>query len=243
MLKTFKSVALMGAALFLSVPGFASTYFVGFEDTVSHSDHDYNDVVFSLAGNGLTLHTTDGAWYSQPVLGTSGNPFWNNASGDGSKYNVGYCIYGGGACNGGAALDAGANYLAKAGNSGASATNVYFTSDGRVSADVDLEISSDTDVIGWYSLTNPDDIHWLNAVGQTGDFHFSPQGSFGIAANNGIFAQGQTFYSSQVLRNTTSEFAFFGNNVSPAPEPGAMGLVGGGLLAAGFFFRKRQVKA
>ncbi|MFL6450424.1 MAG: hypothetical protein ACJ746_22490 [Bryobacteraceae bacterium] len=47
---TFKSVALIGAALLLSAPGFASTHFGGFEDTVNRTDSDYNDIVFSLAG-------------------------------------------------------------------------------------------------------------------------------------------------------------------------------------------------
>jgi|tagenome__1003787_1003787.scaffolds.fasta_scaffold20985605_4 hypothetical protein len=237
---TLKSLALIGATLLLSAPGFAATYFGGFEDTVKHGDYDYNDIVFSLSGTGLTLHTTDGAWYAQPSLATSGTPFWNNASGDGSKYNVGYCIYGGGNCNRGVALDPGASYLAKTGNRSASANDVSFTTSGPVSADVELEISADTDVLGWYSLSNPGDIHWLNGFGQTGLFHFTPQGSFGIAANNGIFALGDTFYSSQVVKAATSQFAFFG---SPVPEPGAMSLVGGGLLAAGLFFRKRQTKA
>jgi hypothetical protein len=237
---TLKAVALLGATLLLSAPSFAATYFGGFEDTVRHGDYDYNDVVFSLSGTGLALHTTDGAWYTQPSLATSGTPFWNNASSDGSRYNVGYCIYGGGNCNHGVALDPGASYVAKAGNASASANNVYFTTTGTVAADVELEITNDTDVLGWYNLSDANNIHWLNGFGQTGLFHFTPQGNFGIAANNGIFALGQTFYSSQVLNNTTSQFAFFG---SPAPEPGAMGLVGAGLVAAGFFFRKRQAKA
>ncbi len=236
---TLKSLALVGATLLLSAPGFAATYFGGFEDTVRHGDYDYNDIVFSLSGTGLTLHATDGAWYAQPSLGTSATPFWNNASTDGSRYNVGYCIYGGGTCNRGVALDPGASYVAKAGDPSVSASNVYFTTTGTVSADVELEISSDTNVLGWYSLSDADDIHWLNGFGQTGLFHFSPQGNFGIAANNGVFATGQTYYSSQVLNNATSQFAFFG---SPVPEPGAISLVGGGLLAAGLFFRKRKAK-
>jgi hypothetical protein len=192
----------------------------------------------------LSLHTTDGAWYNQPVLGTSGTPFWNAASYDGPKFNIGYCIYGGGACNEGVAMDPGARYLAKAGNSSATANNVYFTNDGRVSADIKMEISSDTDILGWYSLSNPYDVHWLNTSGQPGFFSFNPQGSFGIAANNAdISVHGQTFYSSLVYNNASSHFAFFGNNVAAAPEPGEMGLVGGGLLVAGFFLRKRQAKA
>lgn len=234
----FKSVALIGAALLLSAPGFATTYFGGFEDTVRSGDGDYNDIVFSLSGTGLTLHTTDGAWYAAPTLGTNANPFWNRSSFDGSNYNVGYCIYGGGACNGGVALDPGAQYLAKAGSPTQSANNVYFTTQGRVSADVELEITADTDVLGWYSLSNPNDIHWLNGFGQTGVFSFNPQGNFGIAANNAIFAFGNTYYSSG--NSQSSQFAFFGNNVTPTPEPGALSLVGTGFLGVGLLFRRKQ---
>ncbi len=105
---------ILPAALFLlgsATWANASTFYGGFEDTIQ-GDYDYNDIVFSLSGDGLTLNSLTGQWNQKPVLGTSGTPFWNHSSFDGSKYNVGYCIYGGGNC--GAALDSNANYLATA---------------------------------------------------------------------------------------------------------------------------------
>lgn len=238
---TFKAFTLMSAALLLSAPMFAGTYFGGFEDMSRQSDNDYNDLVFSLSGSGLTLHTSDGAWFNQPTLGTNGNPFWNHQSYDGSNYNVGYCIYGGGSCNGGVALDPGARYLAKAGNPGQVANNVYFSANGTVSTDIALTITSATDIFGWYSLSNPNNIHWLNASGQTGVFSFNAYGDFGIAANTGANASGDTFYSSQIgCDPSDSHFAFFGNNVSAAPEPGALGLMAVGLITAGVLFRRKR---
>src|SRR5215831_16720930 len=95
------------------------TIWGGFEDTVTPpngSDYDYNDLVFSLSGAGLTLNTVvgDGALFAKPAVLNSGSgtatpnaatPFWNNPSLDGAGgFNVGWCIYGGGSCNGGVGL-------------------------------------------------------------------------------------------------------------------------------------------
>src|SRR5438128_1528538 len=102
-------LSLISAALLMSVPAFAGTYYGGFED-VKGGDYDYNDIVFTLSGNGLTLNTSDGHWYNKPTLGTSGIPFWNNTSYDGGNKNIGFCVYGGGNC--GAGLSPTAQYLA-----------------------------------------------------------------------------------------------------------------------------------
>ena len=98
------------------------TIWGGFEDTVAgNSDYDYNDLVFSLTGNGLTLGTIGGTaagsqtggLFAKPTAtlnqgDASGSlaapPFWNNPSQDGTGgKNVGWCIYGGGACGAGLA--------------------------------------------------------------------------------------------------------------------------------------------
>src|ERR1700722_17928395 len=103
----------LGLFVIALIPAHADTYYGGFEDTVG-GDYDYNDLVFSLSGAGLTLNSS-GTWYgeSTATLGTSGTPFWNHASGDGPNDNIGYCMYGGGNCNGGTALDAGGYFLAR----------------------------------------------------------------------------------------------------------------------------------
>ena len=234
-----KKVLLGAAALLIAAPMFGSTYFGGYEDTTRHSDWDYNDIVFSLSGTGLTLHTSDGKFYTNPTLGTSGNPFWNNASGDGSKMNIGYCIYGGGNCNGGVPLDANAPYLASKSGASQSADDVYFTVDGNVSTDIVLKISSLNSVLGWYDMHGHFGI--INPGGATGDFSFHPTGDFGLFGTNITgYKNGQaqygTYYYSQVEDcSDPSHFAFFAT-----PEPGTMGVMGLGLLAVGSLFRRRK---
>jgi len=232
-------LALLGSALLLSVPTFASTYYGGFEDTQgSSSDYDYNDIVFSLSGANLTMNAPGAALYNEPVLGTSGKPFWNNTSYDGPKYNIGYCIYGGGSCGNGIAP--GAQYLASSTNKNASANDVTFSVTGSVSADVYLQITADTDTLGWYSTSDPNHaVHLLNKGGALGLFSFNPNGSFGLVAENG---RGNTYYSQTWLnpngsQDDLSHFAMF----SAAPEPGAMGTMAGGLIGLGMLFRRRKM--
>src|ERR1700710_30520 len=51
------------STLLVASPLFATTYFGGFEDTSGPlSDYDYNDLVFSISGTGLKLHTGTGYW-------------------------------------------------------------------------------------------------------------------------------------------------------------------------------------
>ena len=93
----------------------ASTIYGGFEDTVG-GDYDYNDLVFSLSGDSLALHST-GTYFAKPAvlnstgaMGQNGTPFWNNVSADGPNENIGYCIYVG--CSGAAAINPNVKYLA-----------------------------------------------------------------------------------------------------------------------------------
>ena len=235
-----KKIIFGAASLLLAVPMFASTYFGGYEDLSRNSDWDYNDIVFSLSGSGLTLHTTDGAFYTNPVLGTSGNPFWNHASLDGAHYNIGYCIYGGGNCNGGAALDPNASYLASSSSPAHSANDVWFSVNGSVSADVILHIASRNDVLGWYDQHGHSGL--INSGGQTGDFMFHPTGDFELFGtsitgyHNGHPQFGDYNYSVTNC-DDPSHFAFF---ATPTPEPGSMGAMGLGLLGVGLLFRRRK---
>lgn len=81
-----------------------NTFYVGTEDTASGScDCDYNDLLFSVAANGLELGALYGSGYlqtsepslSSPYTGTwnSGSPFWNNLSSDSTYANFGECLY------------------------------------------------------------------------------------------------------------------------------------------------------
>ncbi len=237
----FKNLSLVGATLLLSANMFATsihtptnTYFGGFEDTVS-GDNDYNDVVFSLSAMGLTLNSS-GKFYAQPALDNSGNPFWNNSSYDvpSNSYNVGYCIYGGGACNNGTALDPGAKFLASSNSPKSSANDVTFSANGTVTLSLILSVASNTDYIGYYTDGKA---KILGTAGNT--YTFTPgNDAFGLFAYD---ASKNTYYYSQSAYDRsdddTSHFAFFS---STAPEPGMMGLVGAGLVSVGAFFRRKK---
>src|SRR5579875_3982383 len=98
-MKSMKAI-ISAVAFLLTVPVWAqsNTYFGGFEDTTGRSsDYDYNDVVFSISGSGLTLdYGSQGAWYAAVTPNNNGNPFWDNTSSDtpGATNNVGFCMYG-----------------------------------------------------------------------------------------------------------------------------------------------------
>lgn len=231
-MKLFKVFAL-AVAFCLTTPLWASTTTIygGFEDTTgSGSDYDYNDLVFSISGNGLTLNST-GQWFNPSglVLGTSGSPFWNNASSDGPNYNIGYCMYGGGSCNGGVALDSNGDYLAT--STGGSVNDVYFSlpSVGSgVDTTITLSISADTDTLGWALVSNPTVVH---ALGGVGSYSFTPGGNFELV---GIVNGSTDYYSDS--GSGVSQFAFFAST----PEPSSFMLLGSSLLGAAGMLRRRM---
>ena len=233
-----RKLALVTAVMLTSLPAFAKTYYGGFEDAIS-GDYDYNDIVFTVSGNGLALNTTDGHWYNKPALGVNGTPFWNNASYDGGNRNVGFCIYGGGDC--GAGFSAGAQYLASNNlTKTGSASDVTFSLGAKQSVTVNLamEITSYKDSFGYYNLSDPSKIYWLSTPGQTGIFSFAPTGTFGIVAENGV---NQVFHSQSNLdglKDSVSHLAFFGD-AAVAPEPSALGLMASGFIVVGALFRRK----
>ena len=237
---TFRNLFLVGAALLMASPMFASTYYGGFED-LRNGDYDYNDLVFSLSGSKLSLKTSDGAWFSEPAVNNNAKPFWDNLSGDGDKKNVGYCIYGGGTC--GSGIDPDAKYLGDKSHKNLAADDVYFSTRGAVESDLILSIASATDVLGWYNVSSPNIVHLFNTNGGTGSYSFNPHGDFGLIASNGV--DSHSFYYSQDkygIQDSTSHFAFFqAEDMQPTPEPGTMGVMGGGLMLVGAFFRSRKV--
>ncbi len=241
-----RNLVVTSAALLFSAPLFAGTYFGAVEDWKG-LDYDYNDVVFSLSGSNLKLQTQTGKWFAEPALGTDGRPFWNNSSLDGSNYNAGYCIYGGGSCNGGTALDPGASYLAASATSKTgSANDVTFSATGSVTLSAALEVTAGKNQLGWYSLSSPSVVNWLSSGASTGTYSFNPNGAFGLVSENLVpyFNQDTyNFYSQSWLgtQDTVSHFAFFGDPAATVtPEPGLEGMIGLGLLGAGVVARRRK---
>jgi len=177
-----KWILVGAAAALLTTPAFATTYWGGFEDTSgSGADYDYNDLIFSITGTSLTLHTTTGVWFDRASAGVlnpgtganglAGTPFWNNTSLDGpGGRNVGFAIYGGGALNGGVGLAPGDQYLATA--TGTSVNDVYFSVSGDVSEQVAISVTAATDALGW-QLRTGGAIH-LFAPGVQGPVTFTP---------------------------------------------------------------------
>jgi hypothetical protein len=237
----FTKLLLMGTALLVASPIFAAptTYFGGFEDSVgSSSDYDYNDLVFSISGESLTLNSASGVWFKEAsagVLNTNaggiglvGTPFWNNSSLDGSGgRNLGFCIYGGGAC--GTGLAPTDSYLAT--STGNSVNDVFFSVSGDVTEQVTLAITAANDSLGW-QLVSGGAIHSFG-TGAQGPVSFTPGGDFVLV---GLVSGGPTFTSNHAADDGVSHFAFFGPAV---PEPSSIGLLGFALLGGGLAFRKR----
>ena len=244
----------------LAVPSWAETIYVGFDDAVG-IDYDYQDLVLSISSDSLLLHST-ASWHSKPALlsapaysianaGLQNFPYWNQTSADGASENVGFCIYGGGTCDGGIALDSTGNYLSANQTATGSPNYVTFSTAGPVSSSVMLHMAAGSDVIGWYNVSSPGTVNWLNSAAQLmGDATFTPSGNFGLVGKN--VSMNETFYSDVSAGGSTdvvSHFAYFGDLSSPpseiqvvtvTPEPGSILLIAAAFATFGIMLRKRQ---
>lgn len=208
-------------------------------------------------------------WTANQLYGnagqTPGTPYWNNASGDGPKYNVGWCLAGGGSCM----LPSTPGVLPTLSDAGAAPANFWFSNAG-VPDTIQLQIAVTNnqvhDIFGWYSVTGGViTTHQLfngTATGMTVDF--TPTANYGFYLTDQL----GTFYT-QASNDTTKDnfqaFAVFQQvmnqsyylgvedggasgdrdyqdmviRLTTVPEPASLGLLGGSLVLAGLFIRRR----
>lgn len=223
----------------------AGTVYIGFKDHAGATvDYDYNDLVFAVSSPTLevqsnaswtsTIPTLTADGYSALNAGLQDTPYWNNASLDGPKYNIGWCIYGGGNCNGGVGLSPNASYLTGLPPTPTSSPNdVTFMSSDPVTVTLLIHIAGSKDYLGWYDAAKPGEIHPLgNGSMAPAVFTFQPTAAFGLQGFNEF--SGETFYSQTAVGGTqdaVSHFAYFSTVDSPSsfivpssfiltPEPG-----------------------
>ncbi len=268
---TLGKTALLAAASFflLALPTLqAGTIFGGLEDTHPNGDNDYNDLIYSLTGD-LAIQSATGAMQGNPVLGIGGLPYWNNASMDGSNaaqqdtYNLGYCLYGGGACNGGTALAVVTGPLDYYANSNGSApTDIDFASSGAITASLLMRISGDQYVtpLFWYDPSDPTLLHQIFSPSASAGavVSFTPSSTFGLAyilgsgascnyatGNGCSYNVNGAVYSQSSLNGAPKYdwqgFALFEDPpLESTPEPAGLPLIALGLTGIGVARRKSQ---
>jgi hypothetical protein len=108
----------------------------------------------------------------QGVSPTPGAPYWNNNSGDGNRFNIGWCVAGGGSCN---IPSPPGNVPYYGTNTGGAPANIFFVSDHHpVTATLEAAFtdSGPLDTFGWYAINADGSIGSLNPL-------FSSSGSVG----------------------------------------------------------------
>ena len=216
--KNLPVVALLFLGYALSAHG--GTIFIGFKDSAGPTvDYDYNDLMFAVSSPTLKLNS--GAMWAASVpaltingadasnLGLQTAPYWNNTSFDGPKENMGWCVYGGGNCNNGVALDPGASYLTTDALSPTGSPNdVLFQSDRQVSVTLLGHNAGSTNTLSYYLASNPSNVIDLFSGDQGGiTTTFQTGSSFGFFGQNEH--NGQSFYTRSADGGTADQVAHF----------------------------------
>ncbi|MEQ1884034.1 MAG: PEP-CTERM sorting domain-containing protein [Bryobacteraceae bacterium] len=235
---------------------FADSFYVGVEDINtpcgSNSDCDYNDVIFSLAGAGLSLHS-GGMLFDPFQPDNSGSPFWNNLSNDSAHANFGNCLYSSGANNTCGPNDSSASpiapnakYLASAGKG---SVDFYFSTDGQVTVTFLASIAAipDRNLLYWCPAGTSvsggpgSTCQKIGINGSNATATFTPGGAFDLVLYRSSSAGGLVGpYDSEtgvggVANSSTNHFAVA---FTPVPEPATLGMAGAALAILGLWRRR-----
>jgi len=217
------ALAFLGAAIPAHGSAFTSSaYYVGVEDH-SGGDYDYNDLVFTLSGAGLTLNSS-GTLSNPFTPNNNGFPFFDNASTDGAGKNFGNCLYTAvsNACTG-SALNTSAQYLS---SGGGFAGFDFSGATGSVSLTLNAAIHTDHDTLYWCTSA-------VSCNALSGSTSFNPgTGTF-------YFKLIDTTGNDHTFTSTNSNFAVALNPIQSTPEPLSLGLTGAGLIGM-YFIRRRR---
>jgi hypothetical protein len=194
---------------------------------------DFNDLVFKMAGD-ITVVSPDAAFspLTSSMIDESGNIYWDQRSLDGPKYNLGYCVLGGGSCPTLGPSDV--SYESIAGAGGTAPTSILFDAQGPITIDYALRMTAGSNSLGWYDPSNPSVLHpiFSSSNGPGTSVVFTPSGVFALYSVN-VFGQ---FFSTAAAANvgesaTQQHFAFISDPPnSAAPEPKTTALISVGLV-------------
>jgi hypothetical protein len=219
----------------------------------------FSDIIFSLAGSGLTLDSPGDQWnaFSAGVVNqnnTNSPAFFDNTTPNGANENIGFCLTtancGSNTETAGASLN---EYLSETGNTSIPPPGFYFTSTGSVTFSLLASLAgastNSTESVGVYDMTSHavtwvilDDVLQNGGVVNTSAF---PSDNFQLIFEVGT--AGTFFYSDQTTGFVNgvhdipadNRYALFSESQG-VPEPATMALFGIGALALGMVGRLRR---
>jgi hypothetical protein len=190
----------------------------------------------TLTGNG-SLQSWNSSVLGTVASPTTGGPYWNNLSGDGPAYNVGWCMTGTGNC----AISNPPGAVNYYGNGTAAASNIGFTGAGTFAP---------TTTYGFYmenvqtaGLVPPNQADYFWFMNDSLDYA-SGAGTIDPGVQHfSVFQSTNSYYLG--IEDTPAATSDFDYNdmivqIQPAPEPASIALMAGGMGLLGWAIRRRR---